>query len=107
MANKQRQLAASGTAAITDGNQVAFTVPNVLTKGGKTPIISVAGLATTETVSFYVLVGTSWKPLTDSAGNQIVFTATYCADTFNVAGVYGYIKDATTSAIALYITDGR
>lgn len=105
MANKQRQLAASSTAEVTE--QVAFSIPEVLTRGGKSPIVSVEGLGEGETLSFYVRVGGSWKELLNAAGEQVVFTADYSADTFNTDGVFGYLKDATVAPIKLLINDSR
>ena len=108
MANdKQRKLATSDTDAIVDGDQIAFSLHPKLFEGGKSPLVSVEGLATTETVSFYVYVGATWEELANSTGTHQVFTATRAADTFNTPGVYGYIKDATAGAINLYVTDAR
>lgn len=103
----KRLKATSGTAAIVDPDYVAFSISNKLTEGGRRPTVSVEGLAGAETLSFYILVGEAWNPLTNSDGDQIVFTATKTADTFNVADVYGYLKSATADEINLYVTDAR
>ena len=105
--DKQKQLATSSTDAITDGNQVAFSLHPKLFEGGRSPVVSVGGLAGAETVSFYVRVGAAWKVLADSAGTAQVFSVGREADTWNSPGVYGYIKDATVSAIFLYVNDSR
>ena len=105
--DKQKQLATSTTDAIVAPNQVAFSLHPKLFEGGRSPIVSVAGLAGVETVSFYVRVGATWKVLADSAGTAQVFSVGREADTFNSPGVFGYIKDATVSAIFLYVNDSR
>jgi hypothetical protein len=96
----QRTIASSGTGAITAGNQVEFSISAKHFRHGKKPIISVSGLATTETVSFYYWTGGSWEELDDGSGTQVAFTATYAAD------VFGYIKDATAGAITVHLDDG-
>ena len=102
----QRTIASSGTAAIVAPNQVSFTIEAKHFRGGKKPIISVAGLATTETVTFFIRAGSTWEELDDGSGTQVFFTATYAADVFNGPGEYGYIKDATAGAITVHLNDG-
>lgn len=104
---RQRQLATSTTAAITAGNQVAFSLGSKLFDGGRSPLVSVKGLTGAETVSLYIRVGDTWEELADSAGTHQIFTATRAGDTFNTPGVFGYIKDATASAIYLYVNNSR
>lgn len=101
----QRKVAASTTAAIVAPNQVPFLLNARDFKYGK-PVVSVTGLATSETITFYIKAGTTWLAVADSAGTPISFTATYQSDIFNGPGEYGYIKDATAGAIALYVDSG-
>jgi len=98
--------ATAGTGAITDGNQVAFSLRGKHFKHGN-PIVSIEGLATTETVSFYILTNGDWEELSSADATQHVFTATYAADTFNSPGTYGFIKDATAAAITLSVNYGQ
>lgn len=87
--------------------QASFSLQSKLFEGGRSPVVSVKGLATTETISFYVRVDDAWVKLANSAGTWQSFSVSRAADTFNAPGVYGYIKDATAAAIYLYVTDAR
>ena len=102
----QRTIASAGTDAITAGNQVEFNLEAKHFRNNMKPIISVAGLATTETVSFYYRAAATWEELDDGSGTQVAFTATYAADVFNGPGTYGFIKDATAGAITVHLNDG-
>ena len=102
----QRTIASAGTDAIIAPNQVAFSISAKHFRNNQKPIISVAGLATTETVSFYYRAGATWEELDDGSGTQVAFTATYAADVFNGPGTYGFIKDATAGAITVHLDDG-
>ena len=101
----QRKVAASTTAAIVAPNQVPFLLNARDFKYGK-PVVSVSGLAGVETISFYIKAGTTWVPVAASDGTIVSFTVSYPADAFNGPGEYGYIKDATAGAIALYVDSG-
>lgn len=103
----QRLVASAGTGALTDGNQVAFSLTAKDFKNNMKPAISVKGLAGAETLSWWFLQGGDWEEIDDGEGTQIAFTATYSNDYFNSPGTYGFTKDATVSAIEVYINDGR
>ena len=103
----QRQIATSTTSAVTDGSQVSFSLHPKLFDGGRSPIVSVKGLAGAETISFWLRVNDTWEEVTDESGVQQGFNVTRAADTFNAPGVYGYTKTVTVSPIYLYVTDSR
>lgn len=79
-----------------------FTLQGSDFKYGR-PIISVDGLAGAETLSLWKKVGDNWVPVSDSAGTQTAFTATYCSDVINGPGTFGITKDATAGAIVVYV----
>ena len=99
----QRAAITATTAAIT--TKEPFTLKGAdFTEGN--PVVSVDGLAGAETVTFWKLVGVNWVPVADSAGTQVVFTATYPSDVFNGPGTYGITKTATVGAVVLYVDSG-
>lgn len=102
----QRIVATAGTGAITDDNQVAFTLHAKHFKYGK-PVVSVEGLAGAETLSWYIWTNGDWEEVSTADATQIIFTATYASDVFNGPGQYGFIKDVTAGAITVTVDDGR
>jgi len=103
---EQRTLATAGTGAIADPNQIAFTLrPQFFTYGPA--LVSVEGLAGTESVSFWVYTNGDWEELDDGSGTQVAFTESYAADVFNAPGVFGITKTATAGSITLSVNDPR
>lgn len=97
-----RVLAEATTSAITAGNEVAFTVPRGAFRVGK-PNISVQGLDTGETVTFFKWDGSGYQSLE----NGVYTFGTNGAATFESGGEYGFIKDATAAAIKIVFDDPR
>lgn len=95
-----------GTDAVTDGNQVAFTIPAAMRRAGH-PVVSVEGLGAAETVSFWKLVNGDWEEVVDATGAQVTFTNTYASDAFVGGRTFGVTKTATSGALALVIEDPR
>lgn len=102
-----RKLLDLGTGAITDGNQVSFTLNASDFAGNSRPIVVVKGLAGSETISFWIAAGDDWEEVVDSSGTQVAFTPTYAADVFNGAGVFGVTKLASASALEVWLHSGR
>jgi hypothetical protein len=103
----QRLLASMSTAEITDGNQVAFTLKPAMFTAGNGVVVSAEGLASSETLSFWKWVGSSWVPVTDASDAQVVYTDTAPSDVFNAGGEFGITKTATAGAVSLYADDPR
>ena len=102
----QRVKAVMGTPAIVGGAQATFTLKSQDFKYGK-PVVSIQGLATTETASFWYMTNGVFEELDDGTGTQVSFTATYAADVFNGPGTYGVTKDVTAAICTLSVDDGR
>lgn len=102
----QRLLATLGTAAITDGSQVEFSIHPALYRHGN-PVLSIKGLATDETVSLWKPAGDDWVPVTDSSDTAVTFTATAPADTVTGGRVFGVTKVETAGAVEVYVEDPR
>ena len=102
----QRIIATAGTGAITDGNQVAFSLHSKHFRHGMNPVISIEGLAATETVSWWKLVNADWEEVSTADATQVVFTDTYASDIFNGPGTYGFTKTASAGAITVTLDDG-
>ena len=103
----QRTVATATTSAITDGNQVAFTLKAKHFKHGMKPVVSVEGLAGVETLSWWIWTNGDWEEVSTAAGSQVVFEADYASDVFNGPGQYGFTKDATAGAITVTVDDGQ
>lgn len=102
-----RKIIDLGTGAITDGSQKAFTLSAADFAANSRPIVSIKGLATTETVSLWIEAGSDWVEVTDSSGTQIEFTATAPATAFNGAGKFGLTKTASAAALEVHLHTGR
>lgn len=94
-----------GTGAVTDGNQVAFSLRAKHFKDGGKPIVSVEGLAGVETVSFWKYTNGDWEEIDDGSGTQVSFGVTYASDTFNGPGVYGMTKSASAGTLTVTLDD--
>jgi hypothetical protein len=102
----QRTIATATTAAISDGSQKAISLKAKHFKGGIKPVISVEGLAPTETVSWWYRVNGDWEEVSTADATQVVFTDTYASDVFNGPGTYGFTKTASAGAITVTLDDG-
>ncbi len=102
----QRTIATSGTGAITDGSQVAFSIQAKHFRGGKKPIISVEGLAGVETISFWHWTNGDWEEIDNGNGTQVSFTVSYATDIFDGPGTFGYTKTSTAGTITITLNDG-
>ena len=102
----QRTVAVAATGAVTDGNQVAFTIQAKHFRRNAKPVISVEGLANAETLSWWYWTNGDWEEISKD-GSQIVFTATYATDVFNGTGTFGFTKDVTAGAITVTMDSGE
>jgi hypothetical protein len=86
-----------GTGAATDGNQVGvFTVKNAHVRNKPGVVVSIEGLASSETASLWYQAGDEWVEATEG-GNQVVFDATVGSKLILGTGTYAFTKDATTA----------
>lgn len=97
---------ALGTGEITDGNQVAFTIPSKFYEYGN-PVLVIDGLGAAETVSLWKFVNGDWEEVTDGSGTQITLNNTAAAETITGGRVFGLTKTATSSALVVRIEDAR
>jgi len=102
----QRIVATAGTAEITDGSQVEFSLQAKHFRGGKRPVISVEGLVAAETVTWWFFTNGDFEEVDDGSGTQVSFTATHASDLFNGPGTYGFTKSVTVGAIVVTLNDG-
>lgn len=97
---------ALGTGEITDGSQVPFTIPASFYRFGNV-VVTVEGLGAAETVSLWKWVNGDWEEVTDSAGDQIVFSNTAADHALTGGRHFGVTKTATSGALALVVEDPR
>ncbi len=76
------------------------------TAGASFVIVAADNLATTETAPLWILVGSTYKQVTDTAGNVIQLTATIPAVQLIGGPTYAATKSATAGACGVYVIGG-
>lgn len=108
----QRIKATLGTAAITGGNQVAFTIPSRAFRNQSRVHLMAEGLAGAEVITLWALAGAEWVELTvdrgtgTGAGAQAILDAGNPLMEISAPGTYGVTKSATAGAVNIILEDG-
>lgn len=66
-------------------------------------VIGADNLATTETVPLWILIGNTYKRVTDSTGANVALTSTVSAVVLDGGPVYAVTKDATAGSCGVYL----
>ena len=74
--------------------------------GSSFVIVGADNLATTETAPLWIQIGSTFKQVTDTAGNIITLTASIPAVQLIGGPVYAATKSATAGACGVYVVGG-